>query len=135
MANDQGRIDDTDLRVTAHKRAGTVALKSTGATPGVYRAQRPLEIMQIDHTMVDIIVVDEQTREPLGRPWITTAFDVFTRMVTGFYLLLVCDRAAFRAPCLDARSALLPLPLGTASQRDDHCLVLLQAPERMPRRL
>ena len=61
---------------------------STTAVPGEYRASRPLEIMQIDHTKVDLIVVDEQTREPLGRPWITLAMDIFTRMVRGFYLTM-----------------------------------------------
>ena len=35
-----------------------------------------------------IIVVDEETREPIGRPWITLAMDIFTRMVTGFYLTM-----------------------------------------------
>src|SRR6202012_5619078 len=47
---------------------------------------RPLEVVQIDHTEADVIVVDEQSREPIGRPWITLAVDVLTRMVAGFYL-------------------------------------------------
>jgi len=38
------------------------------ATPGELRASQPLEIVQIDHTKADIFVVDEETREPLGRP-------------------------------------------------------------------
>ena len=82
------RITDLDARVRARKRGESALLKSTTAVPGEYRASRPLEIMQIDHTKVDLIVVDEQTREPLGRPWITIAMDVFTRMVTGFYLTM-----------------------------------------------
>jgi putative transposase len=31
--------------------------------------------MQIDHTRVDVIVVSEGSRKPLGRPWITLAID------------------------------------------------------------
>ena len=36
----------------------------------------PLELMQIDHTLADVIVVDEIDREPIGRPWLTLAIDV-----------------------------------------------------------
>src|SRR5215472_14220583 len=84
----KARITDLDTRAKARKRGESALLKSTMAVPGEYRASRPLEIVQIDHTRVDLIVVDEQTREPLGRPWITLAMDVFTRMVTGFYLTM-----------------------------------------------
>lgn len=43
--------------------------------------------MFIDHTEVDIVVVDEENRQPLpGRPWLTLAINVFSRMVTGFHL-------------------------------------------------
>jgi putative transposase len=30
-----------------------------------------LEVVQIDHTLVDVVVVDELERLPLGRPWLT----------------------------------------------------------------
>lgn len=43
-------------------------------------------IWQIDHTLVDIELVDEKDRIPIGRPWITVAIDVFTRMVVGWYV-------------------------------------------------
>jgi putative transposase len=84
----KARVVDLDLRTKARKRGDVAVLKSAIAVPGEYRASRPLEIVQIDHTKVDLIVVDEQTREPLDRPWITLAMDVFTRMVTGFYLTM-----------------------------------------------
>jgi putative transposase len=34
-----------------------------------------LDIVQIDHTKLDIIVVDREQRLPIGRPWITLAID------------------------------------------------------------
>jgi len=37
---------------------------------------------------VDVAVVDEETREPLGRPWITLAMDIFMRAVTGLHLTM-----------------------------------------------
>lgn len=52
--------------------------------PGTYRVDRALDVVQIDHTRVDAIVVDETHRLPIGRPWLTLAVDVATRVVVGF---------------------------------------------------
>lgn len=49
-------------------------------------ADYPLAVVQIDHTPVDIILVDDVYRKAVGRPWITLAIDVHTRMVVGFHL-------------------------------------------------
>lgn len=46
----------------------------------------PLSSVQIDHTPIDIITVDEKYRQPLGRPWLTLAIDTYSRMVVGFYI-------------------------------------------------
>lgn len=54
-----------------------------GSFPG---ADYPLATVQIDHTPVDVILVDDEYRLPIGRPWITLAMDVFSRMATGFYV-------------------------------------------------
>ena len=56
-------------------------------TPGSFpNADYPLAVIQIDHTPVDIILVDDVYRKPIGRPWITLAIDVYSRMVMGYYL-------------------------------------------------
>ena len=74
-------------RTRALRRSDTAGVKATTPTPGKLVATRPLEIVQIDHTEVDVVVVDEENRQPLpGRPWLTLAIDVFSRMVTGFHL-------------------------------------------------
>jgi putative transposase len=52
-----------------------------GAFPG---AHWPLAVIQIDHTPVDLILVDDVHRRPVGRPWVTVAIDVFSRLVAGF---------------------------------------------------
>jgi putative transposase len=44
---------------------------------------RPLERTEIDHTKLDLFVVDEQTRMPLGRPTLTTLLDKYSREVLG----------------------------------------------------
>ncbi len=50
----------------------TKGVKATLPTPGKLIATRPLEIVQIDHTKVDVVVVDEDNRKALpGRPYLT----------------------------------------------------------------
>lgn len=70
------------------------------------RADFPLSVVQIDHTKVDIILVDEIERKPVGRPWITMAIDVFSRMVVGLYLSFDPPGALGTGMCLS--NAILP---------------------------
>ncbi len=53
---------------------------------GTICAEFPLSAVQIDHTLLDIVLVDDVSRMPIGRPWITLAFDVYSRVVLGFYI-------------------------------------------------
>jgi putative transposase len=85
----RARVDAIPARVRALRRGDLKAIKATTPVPGQFVATRPLEIVQIDHTEIDIIVVDEENRKPLPpRPWLTLAIDVFSRMVTGFHVSL-----------------------------------------------
>ena len=68
-----------------------------GPFPG---ANWPLAVVQIDHTKLDIILVDDHYRRPIGRPWITLSFDVFSRMVTGFYVSFDPPSALSTGLCL-----------------------------------
>jgi len=68
--------------------------------PGTFVVDGALEVMQIDHTQVDIHVVDETYRQPIGRPWISVATDVATRMVSGFYLTLEAPSELSVALCM-----------------------------------
>ena len=45
-----------------------------------------LERVEIDHTVVDVFVVHEEHRVPLGRPWLTQLVDCYSGAVIGFYL-------------------------------------------------
>lgn len=47
---------------------------------------RPLEIVEIDHTVLDLFVVDDETGMPIGRPTLTAAIDKKTAAICGFYL-------------------------------------------------
>lgn len=65
------------------EKAKNKFMPAAGSFPN---ADYPLAVIQIDHTPVDIILVDDEYRKPVGRPWITLAIDVYSRMVTGYYL-------------------------------------------------
>jgi len=68
--------------------------------PGSYPIRRALEVVQIDHTPMDVIVVDEAHRLPIGRPWLTLAVDVATRVVVGFYVTMEAPSSTSVALCL-----------------------------------
>src|SRR5450631_51788 len=77
------RLRDRGLESLAQQRFAQRSDPALTLTP---RTRQALAIMQIDHTLVDIMVVDEVLRKSMGRPWITVAFDIATRVVLGFAL-------------------------------------------------
>lgn len=84
----RNRINAVTNREKVARRRGTRTAKEQfdpiqGHFPG---ADWPLAVIQIDHTLLDIILVDNIYRRPVGRPWIALAIDVFSRMVVGFYI-------------------------------------------------
>lgn len=60
----------------------------------------PLSVVQIDHTLVDIILVDPIDRLPIGRPYLTIAIDVYSRCIAGFILSLEAPSATSVGLCL-----------------------------------
>jgi putative transposase len=64
------------------KRRAEMAFRASGAGP---ITSRSLERVVMDHTPSDLIVVDDNSMLPLGRPTITTALDEYTRCPLGFY--------------------------------------------------
>lgn len=85
------------------KRAADIYFRSVKKTPGT---SLPLERVEIDHTRLDLFVVDEETMLPLGRPWLTLCIDVHTRCVLGFDLSFDPPSHLTVARCL--RHAMLP---------------------------
>lgn len=86
----RNRINQISQRKTTkarfgHKAYSSIFEKAEGVFP---EGKYPLDVIQIDHTPLDIIIVDEIYREPVGRPYITLAIDVFSRVVFGFYISL-----------------------------------------------
>lgn len=46
---------------------------------------RPLERTEMDHTPIDLLVIDTDVMLPIGRPKFTSEIDVFTKMDLGFW--------------------------------------------------
>ncbi len=59
------------------------ANQSVGKGP---EPNRPLQRVEIDHTCLDLLVVDEEDRLPIGRPTLTFALDVYTGFPFGCYV-------------------------------------------------
>jgi putative transposase len=90
------------------KKQGNASLASDryDPAPGTFEADYPLQVVQIDHTKADIILVDDETRMPIGRPWVTLMIDIYSRMITGYYLSLDAPSATSVAMCIT--NAVLP---------------------------
>lgn len=97
----QRRLDAMDAREVAKAREGSkVARQEFAPVTGENKASQPLEIVQIDHTPADIILVDSFERQPIGRPWVMLAIDIATRMVTRYYTSLEAPSRLSVALCL-----------------------------------
>ena len=62
------------------------AVKAFRDVKGHSIAKAPLERAEIDHTLLDLMVVDDQTGIPLGRPSVTACIDCYTRCILGIYI-------------------------------------------------
>lgn len=98
------QINAVDNKARAKKRGDRNARydASAGSYPKV---DFPLQVIQIDHTPADIILVDDNHRMAMGRPYITVAIDIYSRMITGYYISLDAPSATSVGMCL-ARSIL-----------------------------
>lgn len=88
------RIASLDPLKATRRREGQDASRNLQGAGGVPPAvTTPLAQVQIDHTVIDLIVVDERDRQPIGRPYLTIAIDVFTRCVVGMVVTLEAPSA------------------------------------------
>ena len=84
----RNRLNNINPKLIAKHRKN-ISVRETRGMPGKFpEVKLPLDVIQIDHTKVDVILVDEETREEIGRPFITVAIDMYSRMIYGFYISL-----------------------------------------------
>lgn len=78
------RLDPYEVDVARYgQRYADLKHKAVGTGP---RPKRPLELVQIDSTTLDLFVVDPETGMPIGRPTLFVAIDVCTKIILGYYL-------------------------------------------------
>ena len=81
------RLMEVSTQTQARRREGARAAQACTPLRGHFpEVAHPLGVVQIDHTPLDLILVDDLHRRPIGRAWLTLAMDVFSRMVAGFSL-------------------------------------------------
>jgi len=85
-------------RVAATKRFRSVQAHRT--------TQAPLERAEIDHTPLDLMVIDDNSGLPLGRPYLTVCIDDYTRCVLGLHIGFEPPSYLTVARCL--KNAFLP---------------------------
>lgn len=76
---------------------------------GQVEASRPLERVVIDHTVLDLHLVDERTGKVWGRPTLCVMIDVHTRAILSFVL-------SVRAPSVETLVGLLRLAVRPKSE-------------------
>ncbi len=82
-------------------REGADAARTLQAAGGtVPEISSPLEQVQVDHTVIDLIIVDERDRQPIGRPYLTAGIDVCSRSLVGMVLTLESPSAVSVGLCL-----------------------------------
>lgn len=81
------------------------ALRRFRSVEGHRVTREPLERAEIDHTNLDLFVIDDETLLPLGRPWFSACEDDYTRCILGMYVgfippsfltVSLCLKDAFR---------------------------------------
>jgi len=93
-----GRLDPVE---STRRREGADAARAREPAGGVPPpVTGVLEQVQIDHTVVDLVVVDEQHRLPIGRPYVTAGIDVFSRCLVGLVVTLEAPSATSVGLCL-----------------------------------
>jgi putative transposase len=97
----KARVRARDQVWLVRRREGAGKARSlallTGAHPG---AAKPWERVQIDSTPCDIRLVREQERTVIGRPNITFAIDIYSRVILGFSVSLQSASTLTVATCL-----------------------------------
>ena len=86
------RIDQLNSYEVAVKRLGKYKADIIYGYKGeTIKPERIMQRVEIDHTPLDIILVDDETKQPIGRPYLTLLKDIYSGCLVGYHL-------TFKAP-------------------------------------
>lgn len=95
------RLERIDVAAADRKRLGRFEANKVHRTAlANARASVNLDRVELDHTQLDIILIDERTGQALGRPWLTVAICVYSKMIFGIYLTFEPPSANSVLQCL-----------------------------------
>lgn len=87
------RLDQWNSYELVLKRHGKFqADMKFGYKGATIKPERVMQRVEIDHTALDIILLDDKTNTPIGRPYLTLLKDVYSKCIVGYHL-------TFKAPC------------------------------------
>jgi putative transposase len=81
LINDLDELDKSILRDGIRRAKNKFRIAKAGT-----RSLNILERVEIDHTPLDLFIIDELSWLPLGRPTLTVVIDHHSRMLLGYYL-------------------------------------------------
>lgn len=102
----EAKEDKSSIRNVGWK-GGRLALKTRDGE--VLEIDYSNEVWQCDHTPADILLVDKHGHQ-MGRPWLTTVIDTYSRAIVGFNLGY--DAPSSRVVALALRQSILPKQYG-----------------------
>jgi putative transposase len=85
------------------KHAAELQFRASGKGP---KLTRILQRVEVDHTLLDLFVIDVKTHLPLGRPTVTFMLDGYSKMIMGFHIGFQSTSLESIYRCL--RHALMP---------------------------
>jgi putative transposase len=77
--------------ITVKRKSKYKADMKFGYKGGIIKPERVMQRVEIDHTPLDIILLDDETGKPIGRPNLTLLKDVYSGCLVGYHL-------TFKAP-------------------------------------
>lgn len=87
MKTVRSRIETLGPELLLRKKHGVRrARERVTAMPGTIPVTAPLDIVEVDHSPLDMFVVSSQDRVCIGRASLTVVIDTFSRAVLGFHL-------------------------------------------------
>lgn len=86
----QRRIKQLDPYVVIRAKKGARIANTTFKAAGI-KKESPfvMAIVEIDTHYLDIFIIDEESKDVMGRPFLTCAIDIFTRCIVGWYLSML----------------------------------------------
>jgi putative transposase len=84
----------------AARKGHQSAVRAFRQVLGNHVTEAPLECAEIDHTPLDMIVVDDERSLPLGRPHVTACIDHYTRCILGIHITFAPPNFHSVAQCL-----------------------------------